>query len=85
MGYIHKGMQGKVGEVKYKGELSREIHVYMNSSDFPNCHIIMMHQSDNQHQTERVPITEELWQKIGECLGYKFKRFPDKNVKSSSI
>jgi len=36
MAYIHKGMQGKIGEVKYNGQLVREIHVYINSSDFPN-------------------------------------------------
>ena len=40
MPYIHKGMQGKIGEVKYKGQLVREVHVYINSSDFPDCQMI---------------------------------------------
>ena len=83
MAYIHKGMQGKIGEVKYNGQLVREIHVYINSSDFPDCQMIMMPQADNQHQTERVPITEELWQKIGECLGYKFKRYSEKGSRQN--
>lgn len=80
MGYIHKGMQGRIADVKDKRGFIREIHVYLNSSDFPNSHILLM-PAIGEFEGERVPLTEEIWQKAGECLGYKFKRFPNKNVK----
>ncbi len=82
LGYVHKGMQGKIGEVKDRKEEVFEVHVYTNSSDFPKLNLLLLHSKDGDlKKRERVPITEEIWQKAGECLGYKFKRVAKKEVK----
>lgn len=80
MTYIHEGMQGKVGEAKHKNGVIHDILVYRNSSDFPGYHIIVLSRMSETALTERVPITEEIWQRIGTCLGYKFRKAKELNV-----
>lgn len=71
MTFYHNSYQGKIGEAKDKKGNNREIHVYRNSSDFPDKEMIILVGNDI-NDTERVPINEEIWQRIGVCLGYKF-------------
>lgn len=69
-------------KLKYQGELmpvirhngsSQMICVYANSSDFPNYDLVTLCENKQQgYPTERVPINEELWRRIGQALGYRF-------------
>jgi hypothetical protein len=77
MGYIHEGMNGEIGKVKRRDGTIHELHIYPDSKDFPDFNMILLVGNNEHIQAERVPINEELWQKIGVCLGYKFKRWKD--------
>ncbi len=65
--------QGVIGEAKRKNKEIQEVHVYANSSDFPGFNLVLLC-AKGEFETERVPINEEMWQKIGVSMGYKFKR-----------
>lgn len=66
--------QGKIGEVKrHTGEI-QPIYVYVTGSDFPDYEMVIMGEHYPKFDTERVPINEKLWQKIGVALGYKFRK-----------
>jgi len=71
MGYIHEGYQGEIAKAKRKKGQEQEVHVYKNSSDFPEFNIISLVAS-GEFTTERVPINEDIWRAIGKCLGYRF-------------
>lgn len=80
MVYIHKGYNGKIGIAKRNSREIQEIHVYTNSSDFPGYNIIVLCDTNKKLGTERVPINEDLWQIIGECFGYKFRKIKNKDI-----
>jgi len=63
--------QGEIADVKRKGGVEQKVFVYHNSFDFPNYDILLLAMS-GKYLTERIPINEEIWRKIGKSLGYKF-------------
>jgi len=68
----NKDYQGEIAEVIHKSGKKRYIHVYKNSSDFPECEMVLMTSAGEGEPTERVPITEEIWRAVGQSLGYRF-------------
>ncbi len=69
---IKKDYQGELAEVIYRTGKKRFIHVYRNSSDFPQYEIILMISDGDGHLPERIPINEDIWRMIGKALGYRF-------------
>ena len=65
--------QGEIAKVIRNEGTEHSLHVFINSSDFPDYDIIVMG-ANGKFEVERVPINEEIWQKIGESLGYRFRK-----------
>ena len=65
--------QGEIATVVRGSGVKQTVNVYVNSKDFPNYDLIILCE-DAEHKlpTERVPMNEEIWRKIGKALGYKF-------------
>ncbi len=66
--------QGKITDVQRGNGTRQELFVYTHSSDFPDYDIIMIGNTDQNKLTERVPINEEIWRKIGLSFGYRFRK-----------
>ena len=75
-----KKYQGELMPVLRRDGTSQMVLVYANSSDFPDYDIIILGENKEKgFPTERIPMNEELWRRIGKALRYRFRISQQKN------